>query len=149
MEDALSGDQFQIYLQPKYRIIDGALAGAEALVRWEHPEWGVQSPANFIPLFEKNGFITKMDQYVWEKTCRVLQEWEDKGYPQIPVSVNVSRADIFNADLSVFSREPSKNTDCTLPGCIWRLQRVHTQKPLPNHRYRCASEGDGICDRNG
>ena len=47
MEDALSGDQFQIYLQPKYRIIDGALAGAEALVRWEHPEWGVQSPANF------------------------------------------------------------------------------------------------------
>ena len=100
MEDALSGDQFQIYLQPKYRIIDGALAGAEALVRWEHPEWGVQSPANFIPLFEKNGFITKMDQYVWEKTCRVLQEWEDKGYPQIPVSVNVSRADIFNADLS-------------------------------------------------
>ena len=50
MEDALSGDQFQIYLQPKYRIIDGALAGAEALVRWEHPEWGVQSPANFIPI---------------------------------------------------------------------------------------------------
>lgn len=100
MEEALAENQFQIYLQPKYRIIDGTLAGAESLVRWEHPEWGMQSPANFIPLFEKNGFITKMDQYVWEKTCEALREWEDKGYPSIPVSVNVSRADIFNSDLA-------------------------------------------------
>lgn len=100
MEEALEEGQFQIYLQPKYRIADGSLSGAEALVRWEHPEWGIQSPGNFIPLFEKNGFITKMDQYVWEKTCQVLREWEDKGYPPIPVSVNVSRADIFNSDLS-------------------------------------------------
>lgn len=100
MEQALAENQFQVYLQPKYRIVDGSLAGAEALVRWEHPEWGLQSPANFIPLFENNGFITKMDQYVWEKTCEMLREWEDKGYSTIPVSVNVSRADIYNADLS-------------------------------------------------
>lgn len=100
MEQALAENQFQVYLQPKYRIVDGSLAGAEALVRWEHPEWGLQSPANFIPLFESNGFITKMDQYVWEKTCEMLREWEDKGYSTIPVSVNVSRADIYNADLS-------------------------------------------------
>lgn len=100
MEQALAENQFQVYLQPKYRIVDGSLAGAEALVRWEHPEWGLQSPANFIPLFESNGFITKMDQYVWEKTCEMLREWEDKGYSAIPVSVNVSRADIYNADLS-------------------------------------------------
>lgn len=100
MEDALAEDQFQVYFQPKYRIVDGSLAGAEALVRWEHPEWGIQSPANFIPLFEKNGFITKMDQYVWEKTCGILRKWKDKGYPEIPVSVNVSRADIYTEDLS-------------------------------------------------
>lgn len=100
MEEALAENQFQVYLQPKYRIVDGSLAGAEALVRWNHPEWGLQSPANFIPLFENNGFITKMDQYVWEKTCEMLREWEDKGYPAIPVSVNVSRADIYNTDLS-------------------------------------------------
>ncbi|MBS7009364.1 EAL domain-containing protein [Anaerostipes sp.] len=99
MEEALEENQFQVYLQPKYRIMDGSLAGAEALVRWDHPEWGLQSPANFIPLFENNGFITKMDQYVWEKTCEKLREWKDKGYPAIPVSVNVSRADIYNADL--------------------------------------------------
>ena len=99
MEHALAGQQFEVYLQPKYRIEDNYLAGAEALVRWKHPEWGIQSPAEFIPLFERNGFITKLDQYVWDRTAAVLREWEDKGYPAVPVSVNVSRADIYNADL--------------------------------------------------
>lgn len=100
MEEALSEDQFVIYLQPKYSISEDRLAGAEALVRWEHPEWGFQSPAAFIPLFERNGFITKLDQYVWKKTCAVMQEWDRKGYPQIPVSVNVSRADVYQVDLA-------------------------------------------------
>ena len=99
MEAALAENQFQIYLQPKYRIKDECLIGAEALVRWVHPEWGFQNPGQFIPLFEKNGFITKLDQFVWDRACAVLKEWEDKGYPPISVSVNVSRADIYNADL--------------------------------------------------
>lgn len=99
MEPALAEGQFEIYLQPKYRIKDCTLVGAEALVRWNHPEWGLQSPALFIPLFEKNGFITRLDQYVWDRTCAVLREWMDKGYPAIPISVNVSRADIYNANL--------------------------------------------------
>lgn len=99
MEAALAEEQFLVYLQPKYRLSDGALAGAEALIRWNHPEWGMQSPAEFIPVFEQNGFITKLDQYVFEKTCSMLQEWEAKGYPIIPVSVNVSRADIYNVDI--------------------------------------------------
>lgn len=100
MESALAQNQFQIYLQPKYRIEDGKLVGAEALVRWIHPEWGFQSPAEFIPLFEKNGFITKLDQYVWDKACAAIKEWEEEGYAPISVSVNVSRADIYNADLA-------------------------------------------------
>ena len=100
MEAALAEGQFEVYLQPKYRIKDDRLAGAEALVRWNHPEWGMQSPAYFIPLFEKNGFITKLDQYVWDRACAVLREWEDKGYPPLSVSVNVSRADIYNADIA-------------------------------------------------
>ena len=99
MEPALAQGQFEIYLQPKYRIKDGLLSGAEALVRWKHPQWGMQSPGEFIPLFEKNGFITKLDEFVWDRTCAVLSEWDAKGYPRIPVSVNVSRADIYNADL--------------------------------------------------
>lgn len=100
METALAQEQFQIYLQPKYRINDESLVGAEALVRWKHPEWGFQSPAEFIPLFEKNGFITKLDQFIWDKACAALREWDDKGYEPIAISVNVSRADIYNADIA-------------------------------------------------
>ncbi len=100
MESALAAGQFEIYLQPKYRIQDNRMTGAEALVRWNHPEWGLQSPAAFIPLFERNGFITRLDQYVWDKTCAVLQDWRERGLPSLPVSVNVSRADIYNVDLA-------------------------------------------------
>ena len=100
MEDALADNQFFVYLQPKYRIKDENLVGAEALVRWIHPELGFQAPDKFIPLFEKNGFITKLDQYIWDKTCALIREWDDKGHTPISVSVNVSRADIYNADLA-------------------------------------------------
>ena len=100
MESALKEEQFVVYYQPKYRILDNGMAGAEALVRWQHPEWGFQSPAEFIPVFEKNGFITKLDQYVWDKACAQLCEWDKKGYSAISVSINVSRADIYNADIA-------------------------------------------------
>lgn len=100
MESALAEEQFEIYLQPKYRIKDHVLVGAEALVRWNHPEWGMQPPAEFIPLFEKNGFITKLDTYVWDKACAALQNWDRAGQASVPVSVNVSRADIYHADIA-------------------------------------------------
>lgn len=117
MEAALAQNQFEIYLQPKYRLKDNALAGAEALVRWNHPEWGLQSPAEFIPLFERNGFITKLDRFVWDRTCAVLREWRDKGYPSLPVSVNVSRADIYNADLVDILIETIQKYDLE-PSCL-------------------------------
>lgn len=100
MEEALEGGQFEIYLQPKYSIKDGHLTGAETLVRWNHPQWGLQPPAVFIPLFEKNGFITELDRYVWEKSCIEIRRWLDKGYDVVPVSVNVSRVDIYNTELT-------------------------------------------------
>lgn len=100
MEAALENNQFTVYFQPKYRASDSRLCGAEALVRWIHPEWGFMSPGEFIPLFEKNGFISKLDQFVWERTCAQIREWQDKGYPPLPVSVNVSRADVFQSDLA-------------------------------------------------
>ena len=105
MESALADGQFAVYLQPKFSLSDGMMAGAEALVRWVHPEWGMISPGEFIPLFEKNGFITKMDQYVWEQVCILLHDWKEKGYPLLPVSVNVSRADIYRADQIKFLQE--------------------------------------------
>lgn len=100
MDEALSENQFEVYLQPKYKIENNTLAGAEALVRWNHPRRGIMPPGQFVPLFEKNGFITKMDEYVWDKTCAILHKWDEEGYPPIAVSVNVSRADIYNDNLA-------------------------------------------------
>lgn len=99
MENALAEEQFEVYLQPKYKVEGELLAGAEALVRWNHPERGFISPGDFIPLFEKNGFITQLDLYIWEQVCKILKSWEEKGYPMIPVSINVSRADVYQIDL--------------------------------------------------
>ena len=99
MEEALREGQFVVFFQPKQYIHDGSMVGAEALVRWIHPEWGFLSPGEFIPLFEKNGFICRLDEYVWEKACQKLQQWLNKGYAVVPVSVNVSRADIYQAQL--------------------------------------------------
>lgn len=100
MENALGEGQFEIYLQPKYRIEDNRMVGAEALARWNHPQWKQQSPAVFIPLFERNGFITRLDQYIWDRVCIVLRDWRERGLPLLPISVNVSRADIYNVDLT-------------------------------------------------
>lgn len=100
MEQALEEKQFVVYLQPQYSLKDNCMIGAEALVRWNHPEWGFMSPGEFIPLFEKNGFIPKLDQYVWEQVCRMLHKWKEQNLPLLPVSVNISRADVFQGDLA-------------------------------------------------
>ena len=99
METALEKEQFEVYFQPKNDLRTGKIAGAEALIRWNHPIRGMISPGEFIPLFEKNGFISRLDQFVWEKTCLWMKRWKEKGYPVLPVSVNVSRADFYQMDL--------------------------------------------------
>lgn len=111
MEMALEEGQFTVYLQPKYRLHDNRMVGAEALVRWIHPEWGFMSPGEFIPLFEKNGFIQSLDRFVWESVCDKLREWKEEGGLLLPVSVNVSRADIFQAHLVEIFRELIKKYD--------------------------------------
>lgn len=100
MHRALENEEFTIYLQPKYNIHTNAIAGAEALVRWIHPEKGMISPGDFIPVFENNGFITNLDYYMWEKTCQLLRNWIDEGLNPLPISVNVSRVDIYNSRLA-------------------------------------------------
>lgn len=102
MHKALLEEQFQVYFQPKYDLESGCIAGAEALVRWNHPEFGFLGPNEFIPLFEQNGFITELDQFVWRKTCAVIAEWITMGNKYVPVSVNVSRKDIYHANLPEF-----------------------------------------------
>ncbi|MEG0780512.1 MAG: EAL domain-containing protein, partial [Oscillospiraceae bacterium] len=99
MNFALEHGQFEIYLQPKYNIHTNLPCGAEALVRWMHPTKGMIAPAGFIPVFERNGFITRLDYYVWEQACRCLQGWIAQGILPYPLSVNVSRVNIYNPHL--------------------------------------------------
>lgn len=99
MEDAIEKKQFVVYLQPKYDTTSKKIIGAEALVRWNHPKYNFLTPKDFIPLFEKNGFVTKLDKYVWEETCHIIRTWIDEDRPLIPISVNISRADIYHIDI--------------------------------------------------
>lgn len=99
MVRALKAGEFQVYLQPKYDLFSEKMAGAEALVRWIHPEKGIIPPNEFIPVFEKNGFITELDMYIWEKTCEIISNWMKEENKYVPVSVNVSRKDIYKENL--------------------------------------------------
>lgn len=93
MEEALLDKQFEIWLQPQHNHATGAIVGAEALVRWNKNGQYI-SPGDFIDIFEKNGFIYKLDQYVLEETCKLIRRWMDEGRPIVPVSVNISRRDV-------------------------------------------------------
>lgn len=99
MTTALRENQFKVFYQPQYNHSTGDLVGAEALVRWFHPRKGVVSPGEFIHIFEKNGFITFLDLYVLEEVCRLLRELIDSGITPVPVSINLSKCDIFRTDL--------------------------------------------------
>ncbi len=91
MQAAITGRQFMMYLQPKYSIAKNEIIGAEALVRWHHPERGMIYPDQFIPIIEENGFIKKVDYYIWAEACRFIKRCEEAGITSCPVSVNVSR----------------------------------------------------------
>lgn len=98
---AIREEQFQIYYQPKYDIRPGipVMTGAEALVRWTHPEMGMIPPGEFIPLFEENGLIRTLDNYVWRHAAAQVRKWKDRFDFSVPVSVNVSRVDMYDNDL--------------------------------------------------
>lgn len=98
MEKALEEEQFHIYYQPKHDSLTGALVGAEALIRWTHPEYGFLSPAEFIPVFEQTGFISEVDFYAWKRTCQNQRRWQDKGVRIVPISVNCSRSELLQDD---------------------------------------------------
>ncbi len=119
---AIDGKQFSVYFQPKYDIRPEkpVLCGAEALVRWIHPELGVISPGIFIPLFENNGLIRILDQYVWRETVIQIARWKKKYGRTIPVSVNVSRIDMLDPDLVDFLR--NLVLSCGLEFCDLHLE---------------------------
>lgn len=100
MFSALTNHEFIVYLQPKIDLKDGQIIGAEALVRWDHPVRGILPPADFIPLFEENGFIVPLDYEVYELVCQDLRRRLDAGKKVVPVSVNISRLHIQDPDFT-------------------------------------------------
>lgn len=100
IESALREDRIELFLQPKCNIRTGKIVGAEALARWRHPERGIVAPGEFIPLIERNGLVRSLDLRVWEKTAVWIRGLIDEGVQPVPVSVNVSRADIYLVDVA-------------------------------------------------
>jgi len=96
MDEAIKKGEFKVYYQPKFNSKTGELVSAEALVRWIMTDGTVVSPMDFIPIFERNGFIIKLDFYIWDKVCKFLHKEQERGYEIKPVSVNVSRVDIYD-----------------------------------------------------
>lgn len=100
MDNALINKEFLVYYQPKYLFSTSECIGAEALIRWSHKDKGLLSPGTFLPLFEKNGFIQKLDIFVFENVCKFLQRWISDGHEPIVISCNLSRLHLQNPRLT-------------------------------------------------
>jgi len=101
---ALDGEEFQVYYQPKVDLQSGALIGAEALLRWFHPDLGLISPVEFIPIAEETGQIREIGRWVLRQVCRDQAEWLDRGLPVVPVAVNLSAVQFRDANLDTVLR---------------------------------------------
>lgn len=100
INQAFDNNEFCFYLQPKCNAETGAIVGAEALVRWNHPEYGLVSPGEFIPLLERESMVTRFDLFIWRSVCEMLSRWDGEGLNLVPVSVNVSMTDIEAIDVA-------------------------------------------------
>ncbi len=123
MDAALAMGQFVPFYQPKYNIETGHIIGFEALVRWVHPTRGLIPPQEFIPLFESNGFISQVDYYIWEEVCKDLRKLRDAGYDVLPVSVNVSRMELY---LNIESQLLGLMNKYQIPTKLFRLEITET-----------------------
>lgn len=99
MDSSLKNNDFEVYYQPKIDVFTSSIVGAEALVRWNHPEFGLIMPKDFIPLFEDCGLISHIDFFVIENVCRHINRWLDEELPIVPVSVNLSQIDFITPNL--------------------------------------------------
>lgn len=150
MEKALQEGQFVMYLQPKYSISGNRIVGAEALARWNHPEKGLISPACFIPAFEENGFVIKLDRYIWEQACKTIRRWIDQGITPLPVSVNVSRrhlkdgifVDVLDALVEQY-QIPKGYLEIEITETIDENQSAEHIRKLGEHGYRLLMDDFG------
>lgn len=124
MQAAIMERQFKMYLQPKYSIAKNEIIGAEALVRWKHPERGMIYPNEFIPIIEENGFIKKVDYYMWEEVCRFIKKCLLDNVDCCPISVNVSRIHLQDDDCIYVLSELIKKYD--IPKNLLELEITET-----------------------
>lgn len=124
MQAAIAERQFMMYLQPKYSIAKNEIIGAEALVRWRHPERGMIYPNQFIPIIEENGFIKKVDYYIWAEACRFIKKCENAGITSCPVSVNVSRIHLQDNECIQVLADLIKSND--IPKALLELEITET-----------------------
>ncbi|MBE6349874.1 MAG: bifunctional diguanylate cyclase/phosphodiesterase [Spirochaetaceae bacterium] len=142
MENALYNKEFVVYLQPKYEIASNSIVGAEALIRWNDPEKGMIPPNEFIPLFEKNGFILHLDLFVFEQVCSTIRRWLDNGLEPITISVNLSRAYLEDISLLDYFTEiidkykiPPQYIEMELTETIF-LENMHMLKKFINEIHK-------------
>lgn len=102
MHNAKKRGEFVIYLQPQYNHRTGKIEGAEVLCRWIKPDGLVISPGEFIPVFEKNGFIKELDRYIWDSAFKLMARWQTEGIPHVPISINISRYSIIDPEIIPF-----------------------------------------------
>ena len=98
IDAGLEEEQIQPYMQPQV-MKDGQILGVEMLARWMHPSEGFLKPRRFLPTLEKNGYVAKLDLFIWEKACQILKSWEEKGWDDLYISVNISPVDFFFIDV--------------------------------------------------
>ncbi|MCH1981737.1 GGDEF domain-containing protein [Ruminococcus sp. OA3] len=143
-ERSVSEHHFEIYLQPKIGLGENRLEGAEALVRWNHPQRGMISPAEFIPIFERSDKICTLDFYVFKEVCMLLNSWIKEGKKPVPISVNLSRLHFLNAGFLEEFAEIAHEYEI-LPGMIefeltesifFDTQRIKTVQESIRHMHR-------------
>lgn len=98
-ETAIANHEFEVWYQPKYSADSAVIVGAEALTRWRNPDGSLVPPFKFIPLFEKNGMIAILDEYVFRTVCEQQKTWEKEGKKLLPISINISRVSLYYSDI--------------------------------------------------
>lgn len=141
MKAALDNGEFVMFLQPKYSISTAKIIGAEALVRWIDPEKGMVPPNDFIPIFEKNGFVVRIDEYIWECACREIRRWIDLGIKPVPISVNVSRVHLTDSSFLSYLQALIKKYD--IPKRLLELEITETAENInSNQMIQLAKDND-------
>ena len=139
VQQALNADEFTYYLQPQCNMATGRIVGFESLIRWQHPHRGMISPGKFIPLLEKNGLITNLDIYIWDKVAGGIRSWLDMGLKVPPISVNVSRIDVYT--MNIVEHFKSLIQKYNLPPAMLKIEITESAYVEADHLIANAVDG--------